>query len=192
MRLAVFVSGNGSNLQCIIDNIQSQFLNGITIGVVVADRDCYANQRAQNNNLKTLLINKKADWHTQIEATLKEEDITHIVLAGFLSILNKTFCESWKNKLINLHPSLLPKYGGKGMYGLKVHQAVIDHKEIESGATVHFVTEKIDEGSILLQRKCNVDLNETADSLQNKIHEIEKDILIESIKILYAKTQSTY
>jgi len=189
MRLAVFFSGNGSNLQCIIDNIQSQSLKNISIDVVVADRICYGIKRAQQAGIEVLMVNRKNTWNDELFAILKSKQISHIVLAGFLSILDKTICEEWKNKIINLHPSLLPKYGGKGMYGLNVHQAVIENKETESGATVHYVTEGIDEGNILLQKKCSVAFNETPDSLQNKIQLIEKDILIESIKILYAKAQ---
>jgi len=189
MRLAVFVSGNGSNLQSIIDAIQQNVLNEITIDVVVADRDCFAIQRAEQAGIEVILVNRKSNWTDEVYTQLKSKQISHIVLAGFLSILNKTICDEWKNKIINLHPSLLPKYGGKGMYGLKVHQAVIDNKETQSGATVHYVTEGVDEGNILMQKTCSVDLNETPDSLQNKIHLIEKDILIESIKILYAKAQ---
>lgn len=189
MRLAVFVSGNGSNLQSIIDAIQQNVLNEITIDVVVADRDCFAIQRAEQAGIEVILVNRKSNWTDEVYTLLKSKQISHIVLAGFLSILNSIICEEWKNKIINLHPSLLPKYGGKGMYGLKVHQAVIDNKETQSGATVHYVTEGVDEGNILMQKTCSVDLNETPDSLQNKIHLIEKDILIESIKILYAKAQ---
>jgi phosphoribosylglycinamide formyltransferase-1 len=189
MRLAIFVSGNGSNLQSIINAVQQKVLNGITIDVVVADRDCYAIQRAEQAGIEVMLANRKSNWTNEVYVNLKSKQISHIVLAGFLSILNNSICDEWKNKIINLHPSLLPKYGGKGMYGLKVHQAVIDNKETQSGATVHYVTEGIDEGNILLQKTCSVEFNETPDSLQNKIHFIEKEILIESIKILYAKAQ---
>jgi phosphoribosylglycinamide formyltransferase-1 len=189
MRLAIFVSGNGSNLQSIINAVQQKVLNGITIDVVVADRDCYAIQRAEQAGIEVMLANRKSTWTNEVYVNLKSKQISHIVLAGFLSILNNSICDEWKNKIINLHPSLLPKYGGKGMYGLKVHQAVIDNKETQSGATVHYVTEGIDEGNILLQKTCSVEFNETPDSLQNKIHFIEKEILIESIKILYAKAQ---
>jgi phosphoribosylglycinamide formyltransferase-1 len=191
MRLAVFVSGNGSNLQSIIDAVQQKVLNEITIDVVVADRDCYAIKRAEQAGIEVMLVNRKSNWTDKVYTQLKSKQISHIVLAGFLSILNSIICEEWKNKIINLHPSLLPKYGGKGMYGLKVHQAVIENKESESGATVHYVIEGIDEGNILLQKKCSVAINETPDSLQEKIHLIEKEILIDSIKILYAKAQGT-
>jgi phosphoribosylglycinamide formyltransferase-1 len=191
MRLAVFVSGNGSNLQCIIDAVQQKMLNEITIDVVIADRDCFAIQRAEQAGIEVMVVTRKSNWDDEIYVTLKSKQISHIVLAGFLSILNNTICEEWKNKIINLHPSLLPKFGGKGMYGLKVHQEVIENKETQSGATVHYVTEGVDEGNILMQKTCSVDLNETPDSLQKKVHLLEKEILIESIKVLYAKAQGT-
>jgi phosphoribosylglycinamide formyltransferase-1 len=190
MRLAVFVSGNGSNLQCIIDAIQNKILVGTEIDLVVADRNCFAIERARSSNVKVLLIDRKSIDFDELDRLLKKDNISHIILVGFLSIIEKLFCDKWKNKIINLHPSLLPKYGGKGMYGLKVHQAVIVNKETESGATIHYVSAGVDEGDIILQKKCEVEENETALSLQTKIHVIEKEILIESLKILYAKAQS--
>ena len=157
MRLAVFVSGNGSNLQCIIDAIENGILHNISIDLIVADRDCYAIERAKKNNISCLKINRKLDWYDDISIELYQHQITHIVLAGFLSIIPKQFCIDWQNKIINLHPSLLPSYGGKGMYGANVHKAVLENKEKHSGATVHFVTEGIDEGNIIIQEKCVVE-----------------------------------
>ncbi len=187
MQLAVFVSGNGSNLQCIIDAIETERLTNTKIKLVVADRDCYAKERAQKHLIDFIQFVRKTDWHQDILHQLQDHQITHIVLAGFLSILPKQFCEVWPNKIINLHPALLPKHGGKGMYGLKVHQTVIDNKEAESGATVHFVTEGIDEGNVLLQEKCKVEITETAETLQQKIHLIEHQILIKAIQLLHEK-----
>lgn len=187
MQLAVFVSGNGSNLQCIIDAIQNNHLPHTKINLIVADRDCFAKERAVQNNIPFIQFDRKINWQQDILHQLQDHQITHIVLAGFLTILPKEFCEIWPNKIINLHPALLPKYGGKGMYGLKVHQAVIDNKEAESGATVHYVTEGIDEGNILLQEKCNVEITETAETLQEKIHHIEHNILIKAIQLLHEK-----
>ena len=187
MQLAVFVSGNGSNLQCIIDAIETERLTQSVIKLVVADRNCYALERANKHHIPIIQFDRKLDWQKEILIQLQQHQITHIVLAGFLSILPKQFCELWPNKIINLHPALLPKHGGKGMYGLKVHQAVIDHKETESGATVHYVTEGIDEGNILLQEKCSVEPTDTAEMLQQKIHSIEHDILIKAIQLLHEK-----
>ena len=187
MQLAVFVSGNGSNLQSIIDAINNQTLKNTHIALVVADRNSYATERATQHHIPYLLFDRKANWQNKVQEELIQHKISHIVLAGFLSILPKQFCENWKNKVINLHPALLPKYGGKGMYGLKVHQAVIDNKDEVSGATVHFVNELIDDGDIILQESCSVEENETAETLQQKIHSIEHTILIKAIQILHEK-----
>ncbi|MBS4044193.1 MAG: phosphoribosylglycinamide formyltransferase [Chitinophagaceae bacterium] len=187
MQLAVFVSGNGSNLQCIIDAIETERLTDTEIKLVVADRDCFAKERALKHKIPFFQFDRKTNWQQLVIDQLQQHQITHIVLAGFLSILPKQFCEIWSNKIINLHPALLPKHGGKGMYGLKVHQAVIDNKEAESGATVHFVTEGIDEGNILLQEKCAVEATDTAETLQQKIHHLEHQILIKAIQLFHEK-----
>lgn len=191
MKIAVFVSGNGSNLQCIIDKCKSNELEGIEISIVIADRNCYAVQKAKIEKIDCITVDRKEKWQLNIDTLLKERNIELIVLAGFLTILENNFCNQWENKIINIHPSLLPKYGGKGMYGLKVHQAVIDNKEKESGATVHFVTTHIDKGEIILQEKIDIKEEATASSLQELIHQIEHRLLIKSLKLLYAKAQST-
>lgn len=187
MNLAVFVSGGGTNLQAIIDAVNNGEIPNSKIELIVADRNCYAIERATTNNIKHFLFNRKENNSPSIVSLLQEHKISHIVLAGYLSILDKTICQVWENKIINIHPSLLPKYGGKGMYGEHVHKAVIENKEIVSGATVHFVTEGIDDGGIILQKEIAVEVNETVSSLQQKVLKIEHEILIESLKILYAK-----
>jgi phosphoribosylglycinamide formyltransferase-1 len=192
MKIAVFVSGNGSNLQCIIDNCKSKEIEGIEISIVIADRNCYAIQRAKNEKIDWITVDRKENWQQKIHILLKERKVEFIVLAGFLSILESNFCSKWENKIINIHPSLLPKYGGIGMYGLKVHQSVIDNKEKESGATVHFVTHGIDEGDIILQEKIDIKEDTTAASLQELIHPIEHRLLINSLKLIHAKAQSTH
>ena len=111
-----------------------------------------------------------------------ENKVDLIVLAGYLSIIDKDFISNWNNKIINIHPSLLPKYGGKGMYGMNVHEAVIANKEKKSGCTVHFVDVDIDTGKILLQRKVDVSNNETPESLQKKVLKEEHQLLIEAIE----------
>jgi phosphoribosylglycinamide formyltransferase-1 len=190
MNLAVFVSGGGTNLQAIIDAINSGVLPNINIELVVADRNCYAIERATTNNIKHAVFNRKEINHEAIYKLLLENNISHIVLAGYLSIIDVAICKNWKNKIINIHPSLLPKYGGKGMYGEKVHEAVVANKDSFSGATVHFVTEGIDEGEIVVQKQIALSENETVVSLQQKVLKVEHEILIDSLKILYAKEKS--
>ena len=187
MNLAVFVSGGGTNLQAIIDAVNIGEIPNSKNELIIADRNCYAIERASTNNIKHFLFNRKEKNSAAIVSLLQEHKISHIVLAGYLSILDETICKIWENKIINIHPSLLPKYGGKGMYGEYVHKAVIENKEKVSGATVHYVTEGIDDGNILIQKEIAVEENDTYSSLQEKVLKIEHEILIESLKILYAK-----
>ena len=191
MNLAVFVSGGGTNLQAIIDAVNNGEIPNSKIELIIADRNCYAIERASTNNIKHFLFNRKEKNSAAIVSLLQEHKISHIVLAGYLSILDETICQIWENKIINIHPSLLPKYGGKGMYGEHVHKAVIENKEMVSGATVHYVTEGIDDGNILIQKEIAVEENDTSSSLQQKVLKIEHEILIESLKILYAKETGT-
>ena len=182
-KIAVLVSGGGTNLQEIIDNIENKRLN-CKIEYIIADRDCYSLERGRKYNIKSILLDKKEDGNklsNEINKVL-ENKVDLIVLAGYLSIIDKDFISNWNNKIINIHPSLLPKYGGKGMYGMNVHEAVIANKEKKSGCTVHFVDVDIDTGKILLQRKVDVSNNETPESLQKKVLKEEHQLLIEAIE----------
>lgn len=182
-KIAVLVSGGGTNLQEIIDNIENKRLN-CKIEYIIADRDCYSLERGRKYNIKSVLLDKKEYGNklsNEINKVL-ENKVDLIVLAGYLSIVDKDFISDWNNKIINIHPSLLPKYGGKGMYGMNVHEAVIANKEKKSGCTVHFVDVDIDTGKILLQRKVDVSNNETPESLQKKVLKEEHQLLIEAIE----------
>ena len=182
-KIAVLVSGGGTNLQEIIDNIENKRLN-CKIEYIIADRDCYSLERGRKYNIKSILLDKKEYGNklsNEINKVL-ENKVDLIVLAGYLSIIDKDFISDWNNKIINIHPSLLPKYGGKGMYGMKVHEAIIANKEKKSGCTVHFVDVDIDTGKILLQRKVDVSNNETPESLQKKVLKEEHQLLIEAIE----------
>jgi phosphoribosylglycinamide formyltransferase-1 len=182
-KIAVLVSGGGTNLQEIIDNIENKRLN-CKIEYIIADRDCYSLERGRKYNIKSVLLDKKEYGNklsNEINKVL-ENKVDLIVLAGYLSIIDKDFISDWNNKIINIHPSLLPKYGGKGMYGMNVHEAVIANKEKKSGCTVHFVDVDIDTGKILLQRKVDVSNNETPESLQKKVLKEEHQLLIEAIE----------
>lgn len=181
--ITILVSGSGSNLQRIIDCIDNGEIPNAKVNLVVADRDCFALQRAENHNIPFQLIKRGKDFSENLEKILLE-NTDLIVLAGFLSILSINFCEKYKGKIINIHPALLPKFGGKGMWGHHVHEAVIEAKEKESGATVHFVTSGIDEGEIILQAKIKVEAEETPESLAKKVHEIEYDIFPKAINII--------
>ncbi len=178
--IVVLVSGGGTNLQRIIDCIDNGEIPNAKISLVVADRACFGLERADNHNIPTQLIPRGKTFSEELQQILPE-NTDLIVLAGFLSILNKEFCESFTGKIINIHPALLPKFGGKGMWGNYVHDAVLKAGEKESGATVHFVTPGIDEGEIILQKSFPVSKDETIETLAEKIHEIECEILPKAI-----------
>lgn len=184
MKIAVFVSGSGTNLQNIIDAVQDGRLQNLEIAMVMADRDCYAVERSLDYDLPTYLLEDRKTFSEDADHNLEGENIDLIVLAGFLSILSKEFIGKWQGKIINIHPALLPKYGGKGMYGKYVHQAVLEAGDEVSGATVHFVTPGIDEGEIILQKEFKIEKGDTVEDLQNKVAEVEKEIMVEAIEKL--------
>lgn len=184
MRIAVFVSGSGSNLQNIIDAVREGRLTNVEILMVIADRDCYAVERALDVDIPTYLLEDRSTFSEDADHNLTGENIDLIVLAGFLSILTPEFTKKWEGKIINVHPALLPKYGGKGMYGKHVHKAVLEAGDDLSGATIHYVTSGIDEGEIILQKEFKVEKDDTVEDLQRKVAEVEKEILIEAIRKL--------
>ena len=175
LRIAVLISGGGSNLKSLIDNQDNNFYS---IDVVIADRECGGLNIAENAGIKAVLLDRKLyknELFSKIDELLNNIDL--VVLAGFLSIVDSAFISKWSGKIINIHPSLLPKYGGKGMYGIHVHEAVIKNKEKESGCTVHYVTDTIDGGDIIMQARVEVKEDDTAETIQ-------KRVLIEEHKIL--------
>lgn len=173
--IVVLVSGSGTNLQRIIDTIESGEIQNAKVTLVVADRECFGLERAKNHNIENILIPRGKNFSSEL-AKVIPENTDLIVLAGFLSILKSEFCENWNGKIINIHPALLPKFGGKGMWGMNVHNAVIEAKEVESGATVHFVTPGIDEGEAILQKSFEVTAEDTPETLAQKVHQIEYEI----------------
>lgn len=181
--IVVLVSGGGTNLQRIIDCIESGEISNAQISLVVADRECFGLQRAKNSNIPCKLIPRGKTFSSELQKVLPE-NTDLIILAGFLSILNKEFCETFSGKIINIHPSLLPKFGGKGMWGHHVHEAVLEAGEKKSGATVHYVTSGIDEGAIILQKSFDISLDETLITLAAKIHEIEFEILPKAVNLV--------
>lgn len=190
-QLVVLVSGGGSNLQTIIDRIEDGTIMNAEISLVIADRPCFGLERAQNHNLPTQLIPRGENFDQKIVDAIPE-NTDLIVLAGFLSILNPALCNTFADKMINIHPALLPKYGGKGMWGPHVHRAVLAAGDKESGATVHYVTSGIDEGAIILQQHFNVSPDDTAEDLAKKVQLVEQEILPLAInKVLSAQNERT-
>ena len=182
--ITVLISGSGTNLQRIIDCIDQGEIRNAKVNLVVADRECFGLERAENHQIENVLIPRGKSFSDKLDLLIPE-NTDLIVLAGFLSILKPDFCDKWKGKIINIHPSLLPKFGGKGMWGMNVHNAVIEAGEKESGATVHFVTSGIDEGEIILQGKVQINETDTPETLASKIHQVEYEIFPKAIdKIL--------
>lgn len=184
--IVVLVSGSGTNLQRILDTIDSGEIQNAKVSLVVADRECYGLERAKNHHIENILIPRGKSFSNDLSKVIPE-NTDLIVLAGFLSILKAEFCENWNGKIINIHPALLPKYGGKGMWGMNVHHAVIEAKEKESGATVHFVTPGIDEGQAILQKSFEVTENDTPETLAEKVHHIEYEIFPIAINLVLSK-----
>ena len=179
--IAVMVSGSGSNLQTIIDKANEGEIKG-RVALVISDKaDAYALKRAKDNYIPSYYI--KNDIEKTLE-TLEEHKIDLIVLAGYLSILPPEIIKEYQGRIINIHPSLIPKYCGKGFYGALVHQAVIAAGEKESGATVHFVDRGIDTGSVILQEKVKVEAEDTAQTLQKKVLEVEHKLLPKAINLV--------
>jgi len=184
--ITILISGSGTNLQRIIDCIDSGEIRNARIIQVIADRECYGLERAQKHQIPNELMKRGKDLAENLEQAIPE-NTDLIVLAGFLSILKPEFCEKWEGKIINIHPALLPKFGGKGMWGHHVHNAVIEAGEKESGASVHYVTSGIDEGEVILQGKFEIDENDTAEKVAEKVHLIEYDIFPKAIDLVLNK-----
>lgn len=178
--IVVLVSGGGTNLQRIIDCVESGEIPDAQISLVVADRDCFGLERAKKHQIKAEKIPRGKSFSEELKKILPE-NTDLIVLAGFLSILPAEFCTSFSGKIINIHPALLPKFGGKGMWGNHVHDAVLKAGEKESGATVHYVTAGIDEGEIIFQKSFEISEGETLETLAQKIHDIEFEIYPKAI-----------
>jgi phosphoribosylglycinamide formyltransferase-1 len=185
-KIAVLLSGGGTNLQSLIDNIGD--INA-KIDIVISNRKvAYGLERAKLNNIDTLYINQKdyesvEAFNDEIINELTKRNIDLVVLAGYLKILSKRFIETYKNRIMNVHPSLIPSFCGNGFYGLRVHEEVINYGVKISGATVHFVTDDTDAGPIILQDSVQVDDNDTAESLQKKVLQIEHTLLPKAVKL---------
>lgn len=179
LNIGVLISGGGTNLQAIIDETKSGGING-TVKLVISNKEnAYGLERAR-------LSKNKAVYETdedKIIELLKENNIDLIVLAGYLKIITPKFVDEFRNKIINIHPSLIPSFCGKGYYGEKVHQGVIDYGAKVTGATVHFVDEGADTGAIIMQETVNVEQDDDAKSLAKRVLEVEHRILKESIRL---------
>lgn len=185
-KIAVLISGSGSNLQAIIDNIENGHLN-CSIEFVISDKpDVYGLKRAEEKGIKTLVFDKKIYKSNLSNAILEVIDnkVDFIVLAGFLSILKGEILDKFNNRIINIHPSLIPSFCGAGMYGIRVHESVIKSGVKVSGCTVHFVDKGTDTGPVILQKVVPVYFEDDAQSLQKRVLEQEHIALPEALNLL--------
>ncbi|MDI9476118.1 MAG: phosphoribosylglycinamide formyltransferase [Natronincolaceae bacterium] len=185
--IAVMISGSGTNLQALIDKIHNKDTGGNIELVISNNENAYGLVRARNSGIRTVVINKNQyDSALRYEETLVEilekAEINLIVLAGYLAFVPDKILEIYENRIISIHPSLIPSFCGRGFYGERVHQAAIHRGVKISGATVHFVNKIVDGGPIIIQKCVNVDFNDTAESLQKKVLEIEHEILPLAVK----------
>ena len=191
LRIAVCVSGGGTNLQAIIDGIKYEQITNTEISVVISNNaDAYALQRAESNQIPAVCVSPKdyenrESFHQAFLETLDSYEVDLVVLAGFLVVLPPQMVTKYKNRIINIHPSLIPSFCGKGYYGLKVHEAVLERGVKVTGATVHFVDEGTDTGPIILQQAVPVKQEDTPESLQRRVmEEAEWKILPKAIHLI--------
>lgn len=195
VKIAVFVSGGGTNLQALIDAQKSGVIKSGEIELVVSSNpDAYALTRAEKAGIKTVVCSRKElgdSFEKEIEKSLVENGIELIVLAGFMSILSQDFTKKYENRIINVHPALIPSFCGKGYYGLKVHEAALRYGVKVTGATVHYVNEVPDGGKIILQKAVEVKEGDTPEILQRRVmEEAEWKILPNATELVCKKIQS--
>ena len=182
-RIAVLVSGGGTNLEALLKAQEAgEIPHGEIVAVISNVAGAYALQRAANHGVPGVTVVKKgvpqADFEAQLSAVLAEHKVDLIVLAGFLSILSEEFVKQWPERIVNVHPSLIPSFCGKGMYGLKVHEAALEKGVKVTGATVHLVNEIPDGGQILLQKAVEILPEDTAETLQRRVMEQAEWLLL--------------
>ncbi|MCR5545845.1 MAG: phosphoribosylglycinamide formyltransferase [Lachnospiraceae bacterium] len=190
-RIAVMVSGGGTNLQAIIDAIESGVITDTEIAVVISNNeDAYALERAKKAGIKAVCVSRKeipdrGEYNKALLSAVEEEKVDLVVLAGFLVVIPEEMIQKYRNRIINIHPSLIPSFCGTGYYGLKVHEGALARGVKVSGATVHFVDEGTDTGPIILQKAVEILDDDTPEVLQRRIMEqAEWKLLPEAINLL--------
>ena len=188
--IIVLVSGGGTNLQALIDAEKSGLIQGGKITCVISSKEgVYALERAKQNNIPTRVVPRKEypdslSYSKSVLEVLNEEKADLIVLAGFMTILDRCVTKAYNYKIINVHPALIPSFCGEGFYGLKVHEAALEYGVKVSGATIHFVNEKADAGAIILQGTVNVERDDTPQTLQRRIMEnVEWKLLPKAVSL---------
>lgn len=183
VNIAVLVSGGGTNLQALIDAEKSGIIKSGKIKLVVSsNKNAYALKRAEDAEIKTAVCERKAflqkEFEQNILSVLQKENIELIVLAGFMSILSADFVKRYPDRIINVHPSLIPSFCGEGFYGLRVHKAALEYGVKVTGATVHFVNEIPDGGKIIMQKAVDIEENDTPEALQKRVMENAEWIIL--------------
>ena len=172
-RIAIFASGSGSNAQNITEYFEGSSIIKIPL-ILTNNSNAFVLERAQKMDIPSVVFDRNDFYNKNVVLNvLEEHKIDFIVLAGFLWLIPESLIQRFPNKIINIHPALLPKYGGKGMYGAKVHEAVLAAGDRETGISIHYVNEKYDEGRILFQAKTNIEKSDTPDSIAQKVHALE-------------------
>ncbi len=189
INLAIFISGSGSNMKAIVENIKQNKITGAKpVLVLSSTAKAGGLEYAKNSGIDTAVFSYKGLSNEQISDGLIElldkYDVDLIILAGFIKILPEKLVKKYQGKILNIHPSLIPKFCGKGFYGLKVHEAVIKAGETETGVTVHYVDEGVDTGQIILQRSCPVYKDDTPEVLQKRVLKIEHEIYSEALSVI--------
>ena len=179
VKIGVLISGGGTNLQAVIDGCENKSINGEVKVVISNKEEAYGLERARNHNITAIC---EKDENKIIEI-LKENEVELVILAGYLKIVSPKLVNEYRNKIINIHPSLIPSFCGKGYYGEKVHQGVIDYGAKVTGATVHFVDEGADTGPIIMQKTIEVKQDDDAKKLAERVLEVEHEILTKSISM---------
>ena len=186
IKLGVIGSTRGTDLQAIFDAIKAGDLKA-QVSVVISNRkSAYILERANGYNVPAVFVSQKGksreEFDAEMTAILKDHNVDLVLLIGFMRILSTEFCREWRDRLLNVHPSLLPKYAG-GM-DTNVHKDVLKNNETETGCTIHFVTDEVDGGPILIQKKCNVESDETVETLKIKVQKLEGEAFIEAIQLI--------
>ena len=171
-KIAIFASGSGTNAENLLKYFKNNQLANITL-VLSNNQHARAIQRAKKHNVKTLVFSRKDLYETDYIVEILKEKADFIILAGFLWRIPKSLIEIFPNSIVNIHPALLPKYGGKGMYGMRVHETVKENEEKETGITIHYVNERYDEGNIIYQKKITITPEYSPKDIAAKIHLLE-------------------
>lgn len=188
VNIGVLISGGGTNLQSIIDNIKDGNINGEIKLIISNKEDAYGLTRGKDEGIESVYLDRKLfnsdrEYNLELIRKFKEKDVELIVLAGYLKVLSREFIREFRERIINIHPSLIPSFCGKGYYGEKVHQGVLDYGVKVTGATVHFVDEGTDTGPIILQEIVYVDNQDIVTTLKEKVLKVEHKLLVQAVKL---------